>query len=347
MKKTSKSSKSNWQPLRELALKTPYTMGYLSLMARRGNLKVKKFGRAWHSTMEYIHEFEKKIAARKEQRKAELSRAYREKAGQISNQIYPGAAARPDEPFGRKAPTGRPLKVKVDEDTIFDEVQRELAEVLTEIRAKEKQLRKNYQVYREDYAETSDSAAGTGRPPVPSLGIGDLNREQQETEDISEKLIVDLGKLLNTANKIQEDEVENLAAEPVSQTTDENNYFIPVRNIGVVSAERKSGFKGSFSRDPSRVRGHESGAVYGRSRFGRGNNYKRDLDAALGNYPDKNFLSVPYSSFPHEKPNVNQNIHSLNHPPVSASSRSQNLLLFVAGVLVFIAAVLVLLVLFM
>jgi len=79
MKTKDREDKNNWQPLRELALTTPYTMGYLSLMARRKQLKVKKIGRIWHSTMDNIKEFEEQMKERKELRKKQLQESYREK----------------------------------------------------------------------------------------------------------------------------------------------------------------------------------------------------------------------------------------------------------------------------
>lgn len=35
----------------------PYEQGYLSLLARRGELKAKKIGRNWHTTIEWLNEY--------------------------------------------------------------------------------------------------------------------------------------------------------------------------------------------------------------------------------------------------------------------------------------------------
>ena len=56
---TKKEFKSDeLRPLKELSPFTPYTTGYLSLMARRGELKVKKVEGIWWSTLGNIKDFE-------------------------------------------------------------------------------------------------------------------------------------------------------------------------------------------------------------------------------------------------------------------------------------------------
>jgi len=186
-----KGDKNDWQPLRELALKTPYTMEYLSLMARQKQLKTKKVGRLWYSTLDSIREFEKERQTRKESKREKMREKYFRQAEK------------------------QPTKIRVTQAAIFDQIQGELEEVLEEIREKERRLREEYRegISRVPFrvAAAIDPKTTTGGPKATAGGGeekaegGFLRQEKRETEDLSEKLIMDLGKLLNTANQIQED----------------------------------------------------------------------------------------------------------------------------------------------
>ena len=354
--KDSNDKNANWQPLRELALNTPYAMGYLSLMARRKQLKVKKVGRVWHSTMEHIKEFEEKMQERKELRKKQLQESYREK---VKREVLKEIEEKNDEVLKqvqddteRIEKEGFESEVKKHklstEDTIFDEVQKELEEVLEEIRNREKRLRQEYLAYRGihggDGAETYGNAA--------------LAREKRETEEISENLIMDLGKLLNTANKIHEEESSGESADNIDNSTYEG-VSIPVKNQNLARGHVRHGGIHTMGMDlPART-----------------GNAKKHADKT-GNIGHKdNFLSVPYSTFPFERHSGSEynpyppaygqaQYHSL---PVrqaggtgqagrtgrqsamdsQGSQSSQNkLLLFIAGLLVFVASVLLILVMF-
>jgi len=197
-KDTATERKIDWQPLRVLALKTPYTMEYLSLMARRKQLKTKKVGRLWYSTLGNIRGFEKEMQARKEEKREKMRAKYFHQ--------------------GEKK---LPAKIRVSQAAIFDQIQSELEEVLKEIREKENRLREEYQ---EGISRIPLRVAAT--MPAPGRVAAEsakpralfqkkkakeeyLQKEKRETEDLSEKLIMDLGKLLNTANQIQEDVKES------------------------------------------------------------------------------------------------------------------------------------------
>lgn len=340
MKNKDKTDKNDWQPLRELALNTPYTMGYLSLMARRKQLKVKKIGRVWHSTMENIKEFEDTMRDRKEERKRQLQESYREKVKrevlkeieeeteeiqedshiplEISHTPEVGSGLRPEpenSAIAERKGSSRRLEPTVyrrhnltisSDDTIFDEVQRELEDVLQEIRDREKKLRQDYLSYK----------AIHGDDGVEVYGNAALAREKQETEELSEKLIMDLGRLLNTANKIHEEE------ESAESQTIENDagVAIPVRNKNAPHGHIRT--MGMDFKRPE-------------------NQYRRDIAAHSHNNKKHkdNFLSVPYSTFPFE--------HQVEPKNDLTSSSSQNkLLLFIAGLLVFIAAILIAVVVF-
>jgi len=246
---------NNLKPLKDLALHSPYTMGYLSLMARRKQLKVKKIGRVWYSSTADIKEFEEKMKKQKEERNEQLRKSYVEKAEKVQISVMDN----------RKALTN---------DTIFDEVQRELGDILQEIRAREKKLRHNYMVHRGDIL-------GNGREK-------NLEKEKQITQDLSGQLIDDMGRLLRTASEIH----NHPAAREIAN---EQRVF-----------------------DPHKL--------------------PEDKEHLLGNYHKDNFLSVPYSYFPFEdtKRLAQQNSISLQN----------KILLFVSGILVFVAALLTVLVLF-
>lgn len=270
-----------WQPLRELALHTPYTMGYLSLMARRKQLKVKKVGRVWFSTLDNIHEFEDKMKKQKDARNENLRSSYKEKAEKVKISVMDDRTADKilkqvkketiieEVPAFTKVPVGN-----MAGDSIFDEIQSELQGVLSEIKNKEKRLRHNYLIYR--------GSAGSGGS---RLSAADLQNRKENTEQISEKLISDVGKLLKTVNEIQ-----SVAEEDLN---------------GVQDAEIKI---------PRITEG----------------------DHVLSNHNRDNFLSVPYSYFPFDdSQNSTQKIPS-----------HSKILLFFAGAMVFIAAVLLTLVVF-
>jgi|GEM_PF-2025449 len=272
-----------WQPLRDLALKTPYTMGYLSLVARRKELKVKKIGRIWYSTMGNVRAFEEKMQQRKEERNKNLRNSYLEKA----QKAWPRESSRVnisvmDDKRAEeilesvKDDAEKVSKIEaINNDTIFDEVQNDLEEILEEIRLKEKKIRHNYMIYR----------AGSMAQPI--------QRKKEKTEELSDRLIADMGKLLKTANEIHND-------------VEENNKY---------------------------VSGAMRGDVLDKS--------VNDSDFLLGNHQKDNFLSVPYSYFPFE--DKERNIMKTGLKPVSAQNK---VLLFFSGVMIFIAAVLLGLVIF-
>lgn len=227
------SKKDNWQPLRELALKTPYTMEYLSLMARRRQLKVKKVGRLWYSTLENIKDFEQEMRERKEKRKNVLRDSFYEKSG-----------------MKRK-----PIKVAISQKTIYDQVQAELEEVLAEIREREARLREEYRggasVGREmQYDDTIGHTRRIGRIKNANANANAsavekyLVKEERETEELSEKLVMDLGKLLNTANQIQEDVQDR------STTTSEHRIPInnSIRRDNPIGQQNSIGHKGHIRR---------------------------------------------------------------------------------------------------
>jgi|GEM_PF-1724869 len=249
---------NNWQPLRELALNTPYTMEYLSLMARRRQLKVKKVGRLWYSTLSNIKEFEEEMKKRKEQRKEKMRNSYFKKPEPIR---YDAGEVKKHD-----------IKVKVSQGSIYDQIENELEEVLEEIRAKERMLREQYRsVTSESKIPISLHGPLVSSKPTakhhPRIGMDllapdkireeaeihsmerseYLQKEKQETEELSEKLIMDLGRLLNTANQIKDDaEIERSDNRPKKmpkrqeQTRDE--YTIPVRSQlnGIASHEEKT-----------------------------------------------------------------------------------------------------------
>jgi hypothetical protein len=207
--------KIDWQPLRVLALKTPYTMEYLSLMARRKQLKVKKVGRLWYATLDNIREFENEMQARKEQKRENMRAKYFKK---------------PDKALS----SGR-----ISQSAIFDQIQNELEEVLEEIREKERRLRGEYQegISRIPLTINLEEKPARIFRQKKKAKIDFLSQEKRETEDLSEKLIMDLGKLLNTANQIQEDveesqkhsgarEIKELEPEPGPEG---DEYQIPIR----------------------------------------------------------------------------------------------------------------------
>jgi len=197
-----------WQPLRELALVSPYTMEYLSLMARRKELKVKKIGRIWYSTPQNIQDFEKERAGKKEVRKKQLRKKYLEKISKDNKKI----------------------KVKVFQHNILDEVQRELEEVLQEIREKEKRL-------RGEMLKNEEINVGIRQFTIVPQEKTEkyLEKEKQETEELSEKLIMDLGKLINTANRVYDGQERKInrpaSARYATKKIKEKGVFsIPIRN---------------------------------------------------------------------------------------------------------------------
>jgi hypothetical protein len=289
---------SGLKPLRELALHSPYTMGYLSLMARRKQLKVKKIGRAWYSSLANIKDFEAKMQKQKEERNEQLRKSYIEKAEKVKISVMDNRKAdkilrevqedtknvRDDEgidplvkPEDNKFKPEEDVRIVRDDrggDTIFDEVQRELGDILQEIRTREKKLRHNYMVHRGD---------------ILGKGIDkDLAKEKQITQDLSGQLIDDMGRLLRTASEV-------------------HNH-----------AERDS-------------------AKSGRQAF-KFEKVVENNDHLLGNYHKDNFLSVPYSYFPFEDTKQLARQHSV--------SVQNKILLFVAGIMVFVAILLMILILF-
>jgi len=118
-----KTNNENWLPLRKLAPKTKYAMGYLSLMARRGNLKAKKEGKTWHSTLENVKAFEDEMAKRNEKRKKSLSKGYFKRTN------------------GETKPKEKVMDIAPDEikkeDSDFEDAQGELETVLNGIKEKE------------------------------------------------------------------------------------------------------------------------------------------------------------------------------------------------------------------
>jgi hypothetical protein len=344
-----------WQPLRELALVTPYAMGYLSLMARRGQLKVKKIGRVWYSTLENVREFEKEMKKRKEERKKELSVKYREMSlprrpmdnfqTQMANEIPRlqsrgvtsdgQALLRPfgatDEQASRKfqdnldprmslrfseddkrEKSAVGFRINVTSDSIFDEVQRELREVLDEIREKEKMIKK--ELTTENLQQTAENVAKVGN----QLEV--LEKERQETEDLSEKLVADLGKLLKTA-----DEVQDQAEESVLDGTVE---WVPVRNIGH-GPESELAKKDFGIADPFYYTPTPSGAE-NQPRSKEQNRRHQSLE--------DNFLNIPYNAHPFE--------YRRRHHEESGSKKTNWLLLFLIALMVAVAGMLLTLVIF-
>jgi len=266
------------KPLRELALHSPYTMGYLSLMARRKQLKVRKIGRVWFSSTADIKEFEEKMKRQKEERNERLRSSYLEKAEKVKISVMNNQRANKilKEVQTQNQEVGeKPLNSAVAGDTIFDEVQRELGGILNEIRDKERKLRHDYLVHR-------------GGDILDQGGETDLAREKQLTENLSNRLIDNMGRLLRTANDI-------------------HNH-----NEKIITKK-------------------------GRREFDI-DNLTEDNDHLLGNYHKDNFLSVPYSYFPFEDSGRLARQRSV--------SLQNKILLFVAGILVFVAALLTILILF-
>lgn len=211
MSPTDETLKKNWQPLRELALKTPYTMEYLSLMARRKQLKVKKTGRLWYSTLENVREFEEEMKKRKEQRKERMRNSY------------------------YKKPENQSARKNISQKNILDQIQTELEDVLEEIREKERRLKEEY---RSGMPIGNVSIEFHTNPEAPSEGIASsienkekyIQKEKQETEELSEKLIMDLGRLLNTANQIQDDVMDSRTVPETAPRDQEGGeeYKIPI-----------------------------------------------------------------------------------------------------------------------
>lgn len=151
-------NKSDWQPLRELAPSTPYALEYLSSMARKKQLKVKKIGRVWYSTKEHIKEFEDTMRERKEERKRQLRKNYQEKVideTKIKIKVLPKAQYRSHK-----------IKVQGSGATIFDAVQKELREVLQEIRERESKLRRNYSDNRGESLKADKNYQNERRIPI-------------------------------------------------------------------------------------------------------------------------------------------------------------------------------------
>lgn len=211
------AKKEEWLLISELASKTTYKKGYLSLMARQGKLKARKHNNNWYSTLNNLKAFESEKKEIKTQRNEHLRLLYREKsadsiADPTPKQTVKVEAISVKTPPLKKAPI---VKVKMSKDNIFDEVQRELEEVLSEIREKQRKLKRGFPAYKEAVAAMPEQV---------------LDRERKETEDISEKLIMDLGRLINTANEAQEGRT---AAEVDSgyEISSEDMFSIPVKRI--------------------------------------------------------------------------------------------------------------------
>lgn len=187
---TTTLKKGQLMPLKELAPHTPYAVGYLSLMARRGNLKVEKVKGTWYSTMENVKTFEELMKKRKEDRRKALSARYKKKVGPKI------------ETKKKVSLTG---KGTIKGITIFDEVQKDLKEVLKEIRDKEREIKKEYREYRKRSKKEVVTASEIKRINAKIKG-----------DDLAEKLILDLGKLINTANQVQE-EVEKIEEKKIDK----------------------------------------------------------------------------------------------------------------------------------
>ncbi len=311
---------SPWQPLRELAQVTPYTMGYLSLMARRGQLKVRKIGRVWHSTLSNIREFEKDMEARKRERKIQLSRQYKEKSVNPENKNLGldmiNRLAReersvdsidfinrqperkiPIKPLPERDTTvnltvNPPLKSVTESiketDTIFDEIQKELMEVLDDIRGKEKKIRQDYLAYRENTikSEKSDfinqeSLEDQIRLEVNQNLIQDseyLKEEERQTEEISDKLINDLGKLLDVADKAQQE-----AKYSILENKENESEWIPININGKTNIGIQNKSEGVLSERVFASEGKEPDFTHSREK-----------------YLADNFLNSPYNAHPFE-----------------------------------------------
>jgi len=218
---TTKSKEDQkWRPLKELAPFTPYKVGYLSLMARRKNLKVKKIKGVWHSSLEEVKAFELLMRKRKEERKKLLSRNYHLKSKEKNQKSSP--AKNPSKETG--------FKILVKGETIFDEVQKELKEVLSEIREKEREIRKDYL----DYKKRSQNYPFR----KTEADLERLEKAKEKEEAIAEKLIIDLGKLLNTAHQIHEEREEIRQSDP--EEIKSKVVSVPIKNKskGMVAPQR-------------------------------------------------------------------------------------------------------------
>ncbi len=211
------AKREEWLLISELAEMTKYKKGYLSLMARQGKLKARKHNKNWYSTAGNLKIFETEKNESRALRNNHLRKLYQEKAATVKTAVST-----------KKSPVIKKVKLRTDQDTIFDEVQKELEEVLTEIREKQRKLKRGFAAYRE---------------PASSIPANVLEKERKETEDLSEKLIMDLGRLINTANEVQEGKKKGKVEEAESdyEISSDDMFSIPVKRI---SKETKGGVSG-------------------------------------------------------------------------------------------------------
>ncbi len=210
-KQNQTGKREEWMMVGDLAKQTSYKRGYLSLMARQGKIKSRKYKGNWYSTLDSLREFEEEKKRVRKERNDELRKLYREKSEREK-----AVAVTP-----KKAAS---FKVKIKQDNLFDEVQRELQEVLGEIREKQVKLKKGFAAYKNEAKEESRMSEKL------------IEKERRETEDLSEKLIMDLGKLINTAHKVQEEASPLEKEEEASKVSPEDLYSIPVKRMTHVKA---------------------------------------------------------------------------------------------------------------
>ncbi len=258
--------KQEWLLISELAKRTTYKRGYLSLMARQGKLKARKHEKNWYSTVENLKLFEEEKKKIKSQRNDHLRRLYREKSAVVTKVSVPKNDNLRLKNKEEKAPV---KKISVTKDNIFDEVQKELEEVLREIREKQRRLKKGFPAYKK------------GKKAMPEETV---EKERKETEDISEKLIMDLGKLINTANEVQEgkkikkaDQMENIGPDDL--------YAIPVKRVEKIEEGRLVGRSIDLERRNLVSRVNDEGIN----------------KAKIAPIEKENFLNESYNYFPFER----------------------------------------------
>jgi len=161
-------------PLRDLTPKSKYAMGYLSLMARRGQLPAEKRGKTWHTTLKNIQDFENKMDKRKETRKAELSKNYFKKAEGTNSAV--NLRSRIKIVDGDKK---KPSVKSVKGDLEVNEVQNELEDVLGDIKDKEDKLKNGNAI---------NLTVETKKPKVDSKKTVNIKDKDSVTENVLSKL---------------------------------------------------------------------------------------------------------------------------------------------------------------
>jgi len=198
-------------PLRDLTPESKYAMGYLSLMARRGQLPAEKKGKTWHTTLKNIKDFEDKMDKRKETRKSELSKNYFKKAEDTNSTV--NVRSRIKIVDGDK---GKP-SIKSDKgDPEVNEVQNELEDVLGNIKNKEEKLKNGNAV---------NLTVETNKPEVSSKEPVDIKDEDSVTENVLSKL----------EGSLNQDEKEEAFSIPVKDNTAAKQETVPEGPTGTLS----------------------------------------------------------------------------------------------------------------